>query len=179
MAAHPLEAWRDFFVMIGSSAGALVGLLFVVMSLHLGSIVERSDANMRATIDGSRNNTFHLLTVLVEAALLLAPQPILWLAVELVVVNLYGLRLPVGMVLKYARRGLTISERGGFPFAPIVTIFAAYVLGAAGSVMLTQSVEVAMYMIAASCVAKVVRSVLTAWMLMFGVLQREAQKPHG
>src|SRR5690242_4382831 len=91
-ADHPFAAWQDYFVMLGSTAGALVGLLFVVMSLHIASITERSDANMRATIDGSRNNTFHLLTVLAEAAIILAPQPVLWLGVELIIINLYGLR---------------------------------------------------------------------------------------
>ncbi len=176
-AARPFEAWQDFFVMLGSTAGALVGLLFVVMSLHIASITARNDANMHATIDGGRNNTFHLLTVLAEAAMVLAPQPVLWLGIELVMINLYGLRLPVGMVVKYARRGLTISERGGFPFAPILTIFIAYLLGAAGGVALLMSVDGAAYLVAASCLVKVVRSALTAWMLMFGVLQRQAKTP--
>ena len=31
-AVYPLELWRDLFFMIGSAAGALVGLLFVVAS---------------------------------------------------------------------------------------------------------------------------------------------------
>lgn len=101
-----------------------------MMSLHIASITARNDANMHATIDGSRNNTFHLLTDLAEAAMVLAPQLVFLLGIELVVINLYGLRPPVGMVVKYARWGLTISERGGFPFAPILTIFVAYFLGA-------------------------------------------------
>lgn len=70
------EEWHDLFVVIGTSAGALVGLLFVVMSLHFGKISERADHNMRATIDGARYNTIHLLVVLVEAAVVLTPQPL-------------------------------------------------------------------------------------------------------
>ena len=42
------DLWHDLFVMIGTSAGALVGLLFVVMSLHLSKISDRADVNMRA-----------------------------------------------------------------------------------------------------------------------------------
>jgi hypothetical protein len=63
------ELWHDLFVMIGTSAGALVGLLFIVMSLHLGKISERTDYNTRATVDGARYNTIHLLAVLVEGRL--------------------------------------------------------------------------------------------------------------
>jgi hypothetical protein len=52
-----LEMWHDVFVVIGTSAGALVGLLFIVMSIHLDKINERADDNLRATIDGARFNT--------------------------------------------------------------------------------------------------------------------------
>ena len=45
--------------MLGSTAGALVGLLFLVMSLNIARFTARNDANVHATIDGSRNNTFH------------------------------------------------------------------------------------------------------------------------
>ena len=79
---NKLELWHDLFVMIGSSAGALVGLLFVVISLHIGKISERTDYNMRATIEGARNNTIHLLTVLDEAAVVLTPQPMSFLGAE-------------------------------------------------------------------------------------------------
>ena len=60
------ELWRDVFVMIGTTSGALVGLLFIVMSLHLDRIGELSDYNMRATIEGARYNILHLLTVVVD-----------------------------------------------------------------------------------------------------------------
>ena len=73
--------------------------------------------------------------------MVLAPQPVLWLGIELIVINLYGLRLPVGMIVKYARGGLPIGERGGFPFAPILTIFIAYLLGASGGVGLLMSID--------------------------------------
>ena len=32
---HQLEGWRDLYVMLGTSAAALIGLLFVATSLHL------------------------------------------------------------------------------------------------------------------------------------------------
>jgi len=170
MARAP-ELWRDLFAMIGGSAGALVGLLFVVISLHLDRIAERDDANMRVTVEGARNNTYHLLTVFIEAALILTPQPLVWAGAELVVINLFGLRLPIRIVRRYLRQGITISERGGFPTALIATVIAAYLAGAAGGLALALSQDWGLYLVAAACVAKVVRTVLTAWMLMFGMFQ--------
>ena len=171
--SHP-EAWRDVFVMIGSSAGALVGLLFIVVSLHFDRISELSDSNMRVTIQGARYNTLHLLTVLVEAVAVLLPQPLILLGAELVAINLFGLRLPFTIVRNYYDKHITISHRGGFPTALIVTVIAAYLLGAAGGAVLMRGLEWGLYAIALSCLIKIVRSVLTAWMLIFS--QSHAQK---
>jgi hypothetical protein len=174
-----LEPWRDVFVMLGSSAGALVGLLFIVMSLHFERIRLRSDANTRITIDGGRNNTYHLLTVLVEAGLVLTPQPMALIGAELIAVNLFGLRLPLTITLTYFRQNVTISERGRFPTAVILTIIAAYLLGVAGGGVLLSLRSWGLYLVAASCMLKVVRTVLTAWMLMFGTLHApaDAERP--
>ncbi len=168
------EAWRDLYVMIGTSAGALVGLLFIVMSLHFHRISERSDDNMRITVEGGRNNTYHLLTVLIEAALILTPQPIAFLGVELIAINLFGLRLPLTIIYKYVNKPITISERGGFPTILIATIIAAYIAGAAGGVVLAERSAWGLYLVTGSCIVKLVRSVLTAWMLMFGMFHVQA-----
>ncbi|MBS0363345.1 MAG: hypothetical protein JSR98_18370 [Proteobacteria bacterium] len=171
------ELWRDLFVMIGTSAGALVGLLFVVISLHVDRIAERTDINMRMTVEGARNNTYHLLTVMVEAAIVLTPQPLLLMGLELVAANLFGLRLPLNIVRRYRRQRVTISEQGGFPTRLILTIIAAYAAGAAGGVALAMSQDWGLFLVAGACMVKLVRTVLTAWMLMFGMFH--VQPPDG
>ena len=165
------ELWHDLFVMIGSSAGALVGLLFIVMSLHLDKINDHADYNMRGTIEGARNNTMHLLTVLVEAAVVLTPQPLSFIGAELIAINLFGLRLPLVFTYKYFNKHITISPQGSFPMGLILTIIAAYLLGIGAGIGAFRMLDWALYLVAASCVIKIVRSVLTAWMLIFGMLQ--------
>jgi hypothetical protein len=165
------ELWHDLFVMVGTSAGALVGLLFIVMSLHLDKISERTDYNMRATIDGARYNTIHLLVVLVEAAVVLTPQPLSFVGAELIAINVFGLRGPLAFSYKYFNKRITISPRGGFPVGLILTISAAYLLGIAGGVAAFRLFGWSLYLVTASCVIKIARAVLTAWMLMFGMLQ--------
>lgn len=44
------QRWHDFFMLAGTAAAALAGLLFVGLSLHLSLIVSRSDVRMLARI---------------------------------------------------------------------------------------------------------------------------------
>jgi len=167
------QLWHDLFEMIGASAGALVGLLFIVVTLHFHQIVERSDDNMRITLQGARYNMLHLLTVVVESAVILAPQPQTFTGIELIAINLFGLRLPITIIRRYLGKQITISNRGGFPAMLLATIICAYLLGAAGGALLFHHAGWALYLVAVSCLIKLVRSVLTAWMLMFGVTQAQ------
>jgi hypothetical protein len=174
--AYQPGQWHDLFEMIGASAGALVGLLFVVITLHFGRITERADDNMRITMQGARYNMFHLLTVLVEAAIVLAPQPPAFAGAELIAVNLFGLRLPIVIIYRYFGKNITIGSNGGFPTLLLATIIFAYLLGAAGGAMMFHHSQWAIYMVAVSCLIKLVRSVMTAWMLMFGVTQAKMER---
>jgi hypothetical protein len=97
------EMWRTIFSMLGSSSAGLVGLLFVATSIRFDKIKHDPDYVVPA-----RNNTFHLLTLLVEAVLILTPQPLSLLGAELVVINLFGLRLPVGVTRRYFSKNIGI-----------------------------------------------------------------------
>ena len=72
------ELWRDLYVMLGTSAAALIGLLFVVTSLHLDNIVRNPVYHRRAY-----NQTLYLVILLVEAMLILTPLPVRILGVAL------------------------------------------------------------------------------------------------
>lgn len=179
-----LEAWHDVFVVIGGAAGALVGLLFVVVSLHFARLEAAVDTNFRATVDGARFNTLHLLVVLAESIAVLVPQPALFLGIELIALNLIGARGPIAFVLRYRRTRLTISDEGKFPTALLATIGAAYAIGIAGGVAVLRAQEWGLYLVTFSCLAKIVRSVLTAWMLIFSLshshvgVQKPAERNH-
>lgn len=73
MSAHDvLPTWEAFFIIVGSSAGALTGLQFVVMALVTESSTPR-DSN---TIDAFGTPTIvHFCAVLLVSAVLSAPWP--------------------------------------------------------------------------------------------------------
>ena len=67
----PLNGWANFYVIVGSSAGALIGLQFVVMTLIAGRSVDRGEA--RAGDAFSTPSVVHFGVVLLLSALISAP----------------------------------------------------------------------------------------------------------
>src|SRR5262249_2148729 len=70
----PLDAWQTFFVIVGSSGGALTGLTFVVITLIAGARTRDRGGGI-ATF--TTPTVVHFGAVLFVAALLSAPWPAL------------------------------------------------------------------------------------------------------
>jgi hypothetical protein len=66
-----LEGWENFYVIVGSSAGALIGLQFVVITLIADMPLSRSDA--RAGDAFSTPSVVHFGAVLLLAAIVSVP----------------------------------------------------------------------------------------------------------
>jgi hypothetical protein len=71
--AQQLEAWHDFYVILGSAAAGLTGLMFVVVSLRQGPAVPRSTAAVRAFL--TPTVVFFTTIVLVSATMTVPPLP--------------------------------------------------------------------------------------------------------
>jgi hypothetical protein len=66
-----LAEWGNFYVIVGSSAGALIGLQFVVMTLIAGRAIDRGEA--QASDAFSTPSVVHFGVVLLLSAVLSAP----------------------------------------------------------------------------------------------------------
>ena len=67
----PLNGWENFYVIVGSSAGALIGLQFVVLTLIAGRPVLRGEAQAGAAF--STPSVVHFGVVLLLSAVVSAP----------------------------------------------------------------------------------------------------------
>jgi hypothetical protein len=67
----PLDGWANFYVIVGSSAGALIGLQFVVLTLIAGRPVARGEAQAGAAF--STPSVVHFGVVLLLSAVISAP----------------------------------------------------------------------------------------------------------
>ena len=74
-AVSPLPTWQSFYVIIGSAAAALTGLMFVVITLIAGARVRRSSGTIAAF---GTPTVVHFGIALLVAAILSAPWQVLW-----------------------------------------------------------------------------------------------------
>jgi ABC-type nickel/cobalt efflux system permease component RcnA len=87
----PLDGWANFYVIVGSSAGALIGLQFVVMTLIAGRSVARGEAQAGDAF--STPSVVHFGVVLLLSAIISAP----WDGIGAVVIVWGGVGL-IGIV---------------------------------------------------------------------------------
>jgi hypothetical protein len=97
----PLTAWENFYVIIGSSAATLTGLMFVVITLIAGIQQRRSSGSIAAF--GSPT-VVHFCVALLVAAILSAPWQALWNVGLLLGLSGLGGVMYVVIVVRRARR---------------------------------------------------------------------------
>ncbi|HLZ62182.1 MAG TPA: hypothetical protein VKR06_34995 [Ktedonosporobacter sp.] len=100
-AVSPLIAWENFYMIIGSAAAALTGLMFVVVTLIAGTQVRRSSGTIGAF---GTPTVVHFCATFLVAALLCMPWQVLWNAGLLL--GLCGLAgvIYVVIIIRRARR---------------------------------------------------------------------------
>jgi len=96
-----LPAWQNFYVIIGSAAAALTGLMFVVITLISGAGQRRSSESVGAF---GTPTVVHFCLALLVAAILSAPWQALWNAGLLLGLCGLGGVIYVIIVLRRARR---------------------------------------------------------------------------
>jgi len=160
------DGWHDLYVMLGSSTAALLGLLFVAASLHLDEIVKNPVFERRV-----RNNTRHMLVLLVEAALILTPQPPAWLGSELAAVNLLGLWIPASFTYRSLITSRDEARRGGWGLHRAVAYMTGYLLGITAGVALVARASCGLYLVTASYIIILASVVLNAWTILMGISQ--------
>lgn len=169
--AFQVELWRDLYVMLGTSSAALIGLLYVVTSLHLDEIVKNQAYRTRA-----RSNAIFLLITLVEAVLILTPQPMVWLGFELAAVNLIGWSFPIRNSYQYHYKYRNLSKSGGLSPYRAALFHGCFLLGVVGAANLIKGLSYGMYMTTASYVGLIVVVTMNAWSIMLGIAQAEQTK---
>src|SRR5947208_12183768 len=100
-AVLPLPTWGNFYVIIGSAAAALTGLMFVVITLIAGARVRRSSGTIAAF---GTPTVVHFCAALLVAAILSAPWQALWNAGLLLGLSGLGGVTYVVIVVRRARR---------------------------------------------------------------------------
>jgi hypothetical protein len=173
-----LTEWESFYVIVGSSAAALTGLMFVVIALIADLPTERSSGSIAAF---GTPTIVHFCVALIVSATLSAPwRSLSNVATALGVCGLAGAVYTL-IVVHRARRQTTYKPvfedwlwHTAFPLAA----YAAFMLAA---LFLTDHAERSLFVVAGSALALVLIGIHNAWdtVTYLAVSQQEGQDKPG
>src|SRR5262249_31289689 len=161
-AAYDPAAWHDFGVALVSASAALLGLVFVVVSLHLGAVVEDPVVRRRAEIMLGLLAT----TLAASAALLIPGQSREALGIELMLIALTYISLSTLATVHatHSARGVSRDRLVRFFFGEL----SAGLIFAGGLGLLVHALGGA-YLVAAGIVLGVLSAMLAIWILFVGL----------
>jgi hypothetical protein len=155
-----LSSWESFYVIVGSSGGALIGLQFVVMTLI-------ADRRHLATSDAlsafGTPTVVHLAAALLVSAIMSAPWPSLVpLSVILAICGLSGLAYGA-IVLRRARRQKDYEPVWEDWLWHTVLPFLSYASLSVSAVLLSTHPQCALFVIGAAALSVLLIGIHNAW----------------
>jgi hypothetical protein len=160
--AQQLEAWHDFYVILGAAAAQLTGLMFVVVSLRTPPTVRRSPGSVRAFL--TPTVVFFATILLVSAAITMPPLPRPVLGGLLVCGGVCALSYMAITRVHRRWRESNLDRMDWFWYAGLP--FSSYVLLAAAGVGVLQRFEAALYVVAVSMLLLLINGIRNAWDLV-------------
>jgi hypothetical protein len=163
------DQWNNFFVMIGTGAAALVGLIFVAMSINLEIILRNTTHKNRAI-----NMLSGFTAVFMACSLALIGSQsltalgfewlVLWLIATVIFVRGYVIALKAGM----SSIGLTGPRLASGTLCYVAEIVAALLLVAGRGAGL--------YVAAIGAIGLFAALISGAWLLMVGIYEEQAKR---
>jgi len=156
-----LIPWSNFYIMTGSAAAGLTGLMFVVITLVTG--VER----LRRAPDGistfSTPTVAHFGAALLVSAILNAPWPTLvFPSVLLALAGLYGVVYVVHLVSRARRLSLYNPDIEDWTWYTVLP-FLAYAAILVGGIVLWRAAVPALFALAAGALSLIFIGIRNAW----------------
>jgi hypothetical protein len=158
-----LSAWSSFYVLTGSSAAALTGLMFVVISLTTGREARSAARNRDGISTFSTPTVMHFAGVMLVSAVLCAPwRRLAVAAILLAAMGLFGL----GYILRVAVRArrfieyrADLEDWAWYMILPFVAYGALF----GGAVALPMIPEDALFAIGLGVVLLILIGIRNAW----------------
>lgn len=157
--------WQSFFVAVISAAAALTGLLFVAVSINLDKIVGGAGflpARAAETLAS-------LLLIVVSSALVLVPQNLRLLGLEILVIVVPMLVVTMRMQVSHRRRNP--SDPLLWSISRIACTAAATVPGTLAGLSLAVHWGGGLYWLAATALLGIVGAVYGAWVLLIEIVR--------
>lgn len=159
-ATSPLAEWQNFYVIVGSSAGALTGLQFVVIALIAGTQAARSMMEIRAF---GTPTVVHFCASLLISAIASAPWSTLHGPAWAFGICGAAGACYVGWVIRHARRQTGYQPDAADWMWYVGLPLLGYLLLAIASVFLTAHPAIALFFIAATALLLLLTGIHNSW----------------
>jgi hypothetical protein len=118
--AHQLEAWHDWYLLVGTAAATLTGLMFVVVTLGPQIVARDAESNVRAFV--TPTVTLFTTPLLVSVLMLVPGLTPVMLGAALAIVGLCGLvyLIAVGVYTRWRINALDAVDRVWYVALPFV-----------------------------------------------------------
>lgn len=160
LASPALSAWQSFYVIVGSSAAALIGIQFVVITLI---------ANMRRPATADSISAFgtptvvHLASALLVSAIMSVPWPSLFpMSIALAVCGLGGLAY-VAIAIRRARRQTYYQPEWGDWLWYALVPCSVYATLTMAALFLRTTTLIALFVIVAAALGLLLTGIHNAW----------------
>jgi hypothetical protein len=164
---HQVEAWREFYLLVGTAGAALVGLMFVVVSLN-PQVIATKPGGVRAFYTPI---IFNFTTALVISGLMMAPG----LTPVLLAIILSGIGV-VGLIYQISTRVHTRWRESALPWVDLVWYVGLPLLSHA--VILAAAIGIwrqgifGLYAAAAAVLLLLITGIRNAWDLVLWIAER-------
>lgn len=170
-----LSAWTNFYVMLGSAAAALTGLMFVVLTLIAGTeAVRRTPEGISAF---TTPTVLHFATALLISANFLAPwRSLVHATIVPGLIGLYGVIHIVRVIFlarRFGRYTPDLEDWIWYFALPLISHGAVL----AGAIMLADNTINALFIIAGGAVLLIFIGIRNAWDVVTFIITDNVQDP--
>jgi modulator of FtsH protease len=161
--SEDLVAWHDFNVGVVTAAAALLGLLFVALSLHIRALSTQRNAEIRSV---ARSVFLGYVTPLGVAFMGLWPQSLPAYGIEVLALLVVSM-IPFGLAARDGFRATGIGYSRTVTIVQFVGGIALFVVSVANAIALTQDEPRALFIVGLIDVLALLWGVFNTWELIF------------
>ncbi len=169
-AAQLLEHWKEFYLLIGTAAAALVALLFVAASIGVGILTRHPGGPTRTYMSPV---AFHFTSALFVSAITLVPTHTRMTLGALVGLNALAGTVYAAFVLRrlFTDNIADLADRICYGIIPLF----AYAAGLAAAGLILRGSELAPEFLAGTVLLLLIVNIRNAWDLMLSLARRRAE----
>lgn len=161
--SEELVLWHDFNVALVTAAAGLLGLLFVALSIHIRTLTEKRNAELRSV---ARSIFLGYVVSLGFGFLALMPQTLWALGLELLALDVAA-TIPFTLAARSGLRATGVGFDRRVTIVQFVAGFGLFALAIAGSIGVAIGETSALYVVAGIAIVALLWGVFNTWELIF------------